>query len=107
MPLGIHSAPMGFVRMQTGKAVDASQATTIASGVSRTAARSSGRKAKVEILLKHKMSGLVRQSPTSGRVLGLKATSEGKTLNIRARKAIIATGGSSNNVNFRECLTSG
>ena len=34
--------------------------------------------------------------------MGIKATSEGKTLNIRARKGVIlATGGSSSNVNFR------
>ena len=60
------------------------------------------RKAKVEILLKHKMSSLVRQETRSGRVLGLQATNEGKTLNIRARKAVVlATGGSSSNVNFR------
>ena len=39
---------------------------------------------------------------SSGRVLGITATNEGKTLNIRARKGvIIATGGSTGNVNFR------
>jgi len=59
------------------------------------------RKAGVQILLKHKMASLVRQG-SSGRVLGIKATNEGKTLNIGARKGvIIATGGSSGNVNFR------
>jgi hypothetical protein len=48
------------------------------------------------------MSSLIRQSPTSGKILGIKATSEGKTLNIGARKAVIlTTGGSSGNVNFR------
>jgi succinate dehydrogenase/fumarate reductase flavoprotein subunit len=48
------------------------------------------------------MVSLIREQPFSGRVVGVKATNEGKTLNIRARKGvIIATGGSSSNVNFR------
>src|SRR5579864_5827839 len=95
-----HSAPMGFVRMQTGKAVDPSQATTMSSGVGLVRPlEAAARKANVEILLKHKMSSLVRQAPTSGKVLGIKATSEGKAVNIRARKAVIlTTGGSSGNV---------
>jgi succinate dehydrogenase/fumarate reductase flavoprotein subunit len=98
-----HAAPMGWVRMQTGKPVDPSQAMTMSSGVGLVRPlEAAARKAKVEILLKHKMSSLVRQEATSGRVLGLKATNEGKTLSIRARKAVVlATGGSSNNVNFR------
>jgi succinate dehydrogenase/fumarate reductase flavoprotein subunit len=98
-----HSAPMGWVRMQTGKAVDASQATTMSSGVGLVRPlEAAARKANVEILLKHKMSSLVRQAPTSGKVLGIKASGEGKPINIRARKAVIlTTGGSSGNVNFR------
>src|SRR5690349_21696389 len=98
-----HAAPMGWVRMQTGKAVDPSQATTMSSGVGLVRPlEAAAKKASVEILLKHKMSSLVRQAPTSGKVLGIKATNEGKPVNIRARKAvIITTGGSSNNVNFR------
>jgi succinate dehydrogenase/fumarate reductase flavoprotein subunit len=60
------------------------------------------RKAGVQILLNHRMTGLVREQPSSGRVLGIRATSEGKTLNIRAnRGVVVATGGSSSNVNFR------
>ena len=56
----------------------------------------------MQILLKHRMTSLIRQEPSSGRVLGIKATNEGKTLNIRARKGVIlATGGSTSNVNFR------
>jgi len=98
-----HAAPMGFVRVQTGKAVDPSQAMTMSSGVGLVRPlEAAARKANVQILLKHKMSSFVRQSPTSGRVLGIKAENEGKTLNIRARKAVIlASGGSSSNVNFR------
>ena len=98
-----HAAPMGWMRMQTGKPVDPSEAATMSSGVGLVRPLEvAARKANVQILLKHKMSSLIRQAPTSGRVLGIKASSEGKTLNIRARKAVIlATGGSSGNVNFR------
>jgi predicted oxidoreductase len=98
-----HAAPMNWMRMQTGKPVDASEATTMSSGVGLVRPLEvAARKANVEILLKHKMSSLVRQAPTSGKILGIKATNEGKTLNIRARKAVIVTtGGSSGNVNFR------
>src|SRR5262249_22941108 len=60
------------------------------------------RRVGVEIRLNHKMTGLIRENPTSGRVLGVTADNEGKTLNIRAHKAVIlATGGSTGNVNFR------
>src|SRR5437660_7963459 len=78
-----HAAPMGFVRMQTGKAVDASQATSMSSGVGLVRPlEAAAKKANVEILLKHKMSSLVRQAPTSGKVLGIKASNEGKAVNI-------------------------
>ena len=60
------------------------------------------RKKGVEILLKHRMTGVIREHASSGRVLGIKVTSEGKTLNVRANKGVVmATGGSSGNVNFR------
>jgi urocanate reductase len=62
----------------------------------------SARKKGVEFLLLHKMTSIIRESPTSGRVLGITATYQGKTLNIQAKKAvIIATGGSTGNVEFR------
>ena len=60
------------------------------------------RKAGVEILLEHRMTALHRETPQSGRVLGVAVTHEGRRSNIRARKAVIlATGGSTGNVNFR------
>jgi len=60
------------------------------------------RKTSMQILLNHRMTSLIRQEPQSGRVVGIRVTNEGKTLNIRARKGVIvATGGSSSNVNFR------
>jgi hypothetical protein len=60
------------------------------------------RKAGVEILLEHKMTAIRRETPNSGRVLGIAVDHKGTALDIRARRAvIIATGGSTGNVNFR------
>ena len=62
----------------------------------------SARNLGVEVLLNTKMSSLIREEQNSGRVLGITATSEGRTLNIRARRAVVlGTGGSTGNVNFR------
>jgi predicted oxidoreductase len=59
-------------------------------------------KAGVEILLAHRMTALHRETANSGRVTGIAAEHNGVRLNIRAHKAvIIATGGSTGNVNFR------
>jgi hypothetical protein len=56
----------------------------------------------VQILLEHRMTFIYREEPASGRILGIQADSRGKKINIRAAKAvIIATGGSTGNVNFR------
>ena len=60
------------------------------------------RKAGVEYLLEHKMLAIHREQSTSGRVLGIAVENNGTRRNIRAHKAvIIATGGSTGNVNFR------
>jgi len=62
------------------------------------AARAKGAK----ILLKHKLTSIVRENPTSGRVLGITATSEGRTVRIEAKKGVlVATGGHTSNVTFR------
>src|SRR6266851_4260614 len=59
-------------------------------------------KAGVEIWLEHRMTALHRETPRDGRVTGIAVGHNGTTRNIRARKAaIIATGGSTGNVNFR------
>jgi succinate dehydrogenase/fumarate reductase flavoprotein subunit len=71
------------------------------SGLVRRLAESA-RKKGAEILLHHKMTRIVREQPSSGKVLGITVTNEGKTLNFEAKKAvIIATGGHTGNVNFR------
>ena len=62
----------------------------------------SARKLGVEILLRHSMTGLIREQQFSGRVLGITVTHEGKTLNIQARRGVVlGTGGHTSNVNFR------
>ena len=56
----------------------------------------------MKILLRHKMTSIIRENPTSGKVLGITATNEGRTVRIEAKKGVlIATGGHSSNVNFR------
>jgi succinate dehydrogenase/fumarate reductase flavoprotein subunit len=62
-----------------------------------------------EILLFHRMTQIHRETPTSGRVLGITAAivdkwnkPTGKTVNIRARKGVIvASGGHNGNIDFR------
>src|ERR1700734_3655444 len=51
-------------------------------------------KAGVDILLEHRMTAIHRETLRDGRVTGIAVAHNGKTLNIRARKAVIvATGG--------------
>jgi succinate dehydrogenase/fumarate reductase flavoprotein subunit len=60
------------------------------------------RKAGIEILLEHRMTAIHRETPKSGRVTGIAVAHKGAEINIRARKAVIvATGGSTGNVDFR------
>jgi urocanate reductase len=62
----------------------------------------SARKLGVQILLQHSMTGLIRDGNFSGKVLGITATNQGKTLNVQAKKGVIlGTGGHTSNVNFR------
>jgi succinate dehydrogenase/fumarate reductase flavoprotein subunit len=60
------------------------------------------RQAGVSILLEHRMTAIHRETPRSGRVAGITVDHKGEATKIRARKAVIvATGGSTGNVNFR------
>src|ERR1700722_2572861 len=62
----------------------------------------SARAKGVTFLLRHKLTNIIRESPTSGRVQGITAPSNGKDVNIQARRGvIIATGGHTANVDFR------
>lgn len=66
------------------------------------ALEASARKKGAQILLRHQMTSIVRESPSSGRVLGITVTNDGRTLSIQANKGIlVATGGHSNNVDLR------
>ena len=98
-----HAAPMGWPQVQTGHPVDPEVAATGSSGIGLIRPlEAAARKAGVQILLQTRMTSMIRQEPTSGRVLGITATSQGKAMNIRAKKGVIvATGGHSSNVNFR------
>ncbi len=74
--------------------------TRLGSGLVR-ALEKSARAKGVQILLLHKMTGLV-QDPDSKRVLGLEALNENNELRIRGTKGVIlATGGHTSDVNFR------
>jgi urocanate reductase len=56
----------------------------------------------VTFLLRHKMTRILRENPSAGRVLGITAQFEGKDVHIQARRGvIIATGGHTANVEFR------
>jgi FAD binding domain len=60
------------------------------------------RKAGVQILLEHSLTGVAREAAFSGMVRGIMATNDGKTVTIQARKGVIlGTGGHTSNVNFR------
>ena len=62
----------------------------------------SARKLGAQFLLEHSLTGIVRETSTSGRVLGVTARYQGKTVSIQARKGvIIATGGHTSHLHFR------
>jgi urocanate reductase len=62
----------------------------------------SARKAGVQILLRHSMTSIIRESPRSGRVLGVTAQYMGKDINVQGKKGVyVGTGGNPGNVNLR------
>lgn len=103
VPREVHAAVMDWPMVQTGKPADpALRATTSSGNGLMRPLEAAARKLGVQILLEHKMVALYRQAPNAGRVLGVAVEANGTRREIRARKAvIIATGGSSGNVNFR------
>jgi FAD binding domain-containing protein len=81
---------------------------TAGSGIVRPLERAA-RAAGVEILLQHRMIRIIRENPTSGRVIGIAATDlvRNVTMNVRARRAVIScTGGSNSNVVIRTIFDS-
>ncbi len=102
-PREMHAAVMGWPMVQTGKPADpAVQATTSSGNGLMRPLEVAARQAGVQILCEHRMVALYRQAPHAGAVLGIAVEHNGARLAIRARKAVIvATGGSTGNVNFR------
>ena len=75
--------------------------TRVGSGLVR-ALEKSARAKGAQVLLRHKMTSVVRESPSAGRVLGVTVLHDGRTVNIAARKGVlVATGGSTSNVDLR------
>src|SRR3984957_12427878 len=92
-----HAAPMQWPQMQTGVPVAPDKQATTSSGIGFVRpVEASARKLGAQILLEHRMTGIVRENQNSGRVVGITVTNQGKTLAIHARKGIIiGTGGHS------------
>ena len=99
----MHVAVLDWPEVETGKQLPPAERATASNGNGlMRPLEAAARKAGVEILLEHRMTAIHREKPNAGRVVGVAVTNNGRALNIRARKAVIvATGGSSGNVNFR------
>jgi succinate dehydrogenase/fumarate reductase flavoprotein subunit len=98
MQISVEDWPM----VHTGKPADPSDPEIRAGAGLMRPLEAAAHNAGVDILLEHRMTAIHRETPQSGRVIGIAVAHNGATLNIRARKAvIIATGGSTGNVNFR------
>ena len=98
-----HAAIMDWPMVQTNGQADPAVRATMSSGngLIRPLEASAAKKG-VQVLLEHRMVALHREHPKSGRVIGIAVDNKGKRINIRARRGVIlATGGSSTNVNFR------
>jgi len=88
--------------VHTGKRADPADPEVRAGAGLMRPLEAAARKAGVEILLEHRMAAIHRATANSRRVLGIAVDNKGRRLDIRAGKAVIvATGGSTGNVNFR------
>jgi hypothetical protein len=102
-PRSNYAAGMDYPVVYTGKPMAARYQKVTATGAGLVyPLLAAARQAGVQMLLEHRMLSIIREQPDSGRVLGIVANNNGRTLRIRASRAvIIATGGSTGNVNFR------
>jgi hypothetical protein len=103
IPREMHAAPLDWPLIQTGQPAPPEQRTTMSTGNGLMhPLAAAARKAGVEILVKHRMTSIHRHQQFAGPVIGIACDNDGKTVNIRARRAVIlGTGGSTTNVNFR------
>ena len=103
VPREMHCVPLDWPLGQTGKPVDPAIRKTYSTGAGLMHPLiEQARQCGVELLLEHRMTALVREAPTSGRIIGIEVDHRGSRHAIRARKAVvIGTGGSIGNVNFR------
>jgi succinate dehydrogenase/fumarate reductase flavoprotein subunit len=102
-PRSMYAAAMHWPNVLTGKPLDAEFQSVIAMGAGlMRPLQAAAEKAGVKILLEHRMTAIYRENPNAGQVLGIAVDNNGKKINIRAgNAAIIGTGGSTGNVNFR------
>jgi succinate dehydrogenase/fumarate reductase flavoprotein subunit len=111
VPREMHAVPLDMPMAQTGVPVPAHESRTHSTGNGlMRPLEAAAKKAGVEILLEHRMTGIHRERGNAsglnaypnGRVTGIEVSHRGKVFNIRAKKAVIvATGGSTGNVEFR------
>src|SRR5688572_25479285 len=103
VPRQMHVAVLDWPQVQTGQPVDPLNRATASNGNGlMRPLEASARRIGAEFLLQHRMTDIYREQPRAGRVLGIGVTTNGRHINIRARKAvIIGTGGHTGNVNFR------
>ena len=103
VPREAHAAAMHWPLVQTGQPADPSVAATMSTGNGLLQPLlAAAKKAGVQYLTSHRMMALHREAPHAGRVTGVAVTHDGKSLNVRARKAVVlATGGATSNINWR------
>ena len=89
-PREMHAAAMAWPLVQTGKPADSLLQSTFSTGNGlMRPLEAAAKKAGVQILLQHKMTGIYRETSNSGQVLGIAVDKNGTKLNIRAHRAVI------------------
>ena len=103
VPREMHAAPMDWPLIQTGKPAAPDRRRTMSTGNGLMhPLLAAAKAADIEILLSHKLTSVHREQPLAGAVTGVSVEAAGRTLMLKADKAVIlATGGSTTNVNFR------
>ncbi len=103
VPREMHAVPVDWPLAQTGAPATAEERLTLSTGNGlMRPLEAVARKSGVDILLEHRMTALKREGGRHARVTGIDVQHRGETLAISAKKAvIIATGGSSGNIDFR------